>query len=69
MKRLVMIFQTDQGKTLRMTLPYPKDGLTAEAVSTAMNNIIASHVIKGSTGVPSAAVSAYIEDTTRTELF
>ena len=69
MKRLVMIFQTDQGKTLRMTLPYPKDGLTAETVSTAMNNIIASHVVQASTGVPDSAVSAYIEEVSRIELF
>ncbi len=68
MKRLVMIFQTDQGKTMRLTLPYPKDGLTASDVSAAMNTIISSNVLIGTTGKPTSVLSAYIEETTRTEL-
>jgi len=68
MKRLVLMFQTDQGKVMRMTLPYPKDGLDAQTVSAAMNDIIASGVIRGTTGSPTAVVSAYVEDITRTDI-
>ncbi len=68
MKRLILVFATDQGKTLRMTLPYPKDGLTGETVSAAMGDIISSGVLKGTTGVPTSIAAAYIQDTTRTDL-
>jgi len=69
MKRLVMLFQTDQGKTLRLSVPYPKDGLTDVMVSSAMNAIVDSGVLLGSTGTPTTVLSAYIEETTRTDLF
>ena len=57
MKTLRMEFKTGEEKNFVVSLPYAKDGLTAAAVTAAMNVLIAQDIfITAITGIVSADV-------------
>ena len=57
MKTLRMEFTTGEDKNFVISLPYAKDGLTAAAVTTAMNALIAQDIfVTALTGIESAEV-------------
>jgi hypothetical protein len=68
MRRVILVFQTDQGKAFRLTIPYAKAGLTTDAVVSAMEQMIDSGVLKGSTGKPTAVMDAHLQEIQDTDL-
>lgn len=67
-KRLELVFQTTGGGRLRISVPDPKDNLTAEEVQAAMNTIIAKNIFSSRTGDVDAILSARIVTSDTTEL-
>ena len=65
MKTLRMEFKTGEEKNFVVSLPYAKDGLTAAAVTTAMNALVTQDIfVTPITGI----VSADVIDRTETPL-
>ena len=65
MKTLRMEFQTGEENNFVVSLPYAKDGLTAGAVTTAMNALVTQDIfVTAITGI----VSADVIDRTETPL-
>ena len=57
MKTLRMEFSTGEDKNFVVSLPYAKDGLTAGAVTTAMNTLVTQDIfVTAITGIVSADV-------------
>lgn len=65
MKTLRMVFGTSDNDTMSISLRYPKDGLTAAEVQTAMQSIITNSIFVDSIN---SVISAEITDRTVTEL-
>ena len=65
MKTLRMEFSTPEGKNFLVSLPNVKDGLTAGAVQTAMDALVAQNVF---TSTLEAVVGAEVVDRTATVL-
>lgn len=59
-KTLQMVFQTQGGGRLNLSLPDPKDNLTQEEVTAAMNTIIAKNIFTSSTGDATAILRAQV---------
>ena len=63
MKTLRMEFSTGEDKNFVVSLPNAKDGLTAAAVTTAMNTLIAQDIfVTALTGIESADIVTRTED-------
>ena len=63
MKTLRMEFSTGEDKNFVVNLPNAKDGLTAAAVTTAMNALITQDIfVTALTGIESADVVTRTED-------
>ena len=63
MKTLRMEFSTGEDKNFVVSLPYAKDGLTAAAVTAAMNALVTQDIfITALTGIESADVVTRTED-------
>ena len=57
MKTLRMEFKTSEEKNFVVSLPYAKDGLTAAAVTTAMNALVTQDIfVTALTGIEGADV-------------
>lgn len=54
-KVLVMVFKTGAGKSFRITLDNPKEGITPEEVTAAMNLIISKDLFDVDGGVTEAS--------------
>ena len=64
MKTLRMEFQAGEEKNFVVSLPYAKDGLTAGAVTTAMNALVTQDIfVTAITGIVSADVIDRTETT------
>ena len=63
MKTLRMEFTTLEDKNFVVSLPYAKDGLTAGAVTAAMNALVTQDIfVTAITGIESADVISRTED-------
>ena len=63
MKTLRMEFSTGEDKNFVVNLPNAKDGLTAAAVTAAMNTLIAQDIfVTALTGIESADIVTRTED-------
>lgn len=59
-KTLGLSFQTAGGRNLQISVPDPKDDLTAAEVQAAMNTIVQKNIFATSTGDVTAALGARI---------
>ncbi len=66
--RLQMVFITEGGGRLRISVADPRPDLTAEEVESAMNEVIAKKIFATRTGDASAILSARIVTTETAEL-
>lgn len=67
-KALYMVFQLDNGKNFTLSLKDPKDDISSEAVAPVMQMAVAKNVFLVGTARVTAAVDAYIRDTTKLDL-
>ncbi len=68
-KKAELVFANDNNK-VKVSLNDPKDDLTAETVSTAMDNVVDSGTLLDKDGAPvDSAYSATIITTTKESLF
>lgn len=56
-KNLVLTFGTSAGKSVKLTITKPREGLTGEEISTAMTDIIAANAL-GEDGLVATKVEA-----------
>ena len=67
-KALYMVFQLDNGKTFTLSLKQPKDEISSEDVAPVMQMAVTKNVFLVGTARVTAAVDAYIRDTTKLDL-
>jgi len=67
-KVLEMHFRNETGKEVTILVNDPKDGLTAAAVSTVMQNIITKNIFSTASGDLVQIVSAQLKSTDFSEL-
>ena len=67
-KYLRMVFKTDLDKMVSLRVGVPRDDLDATEVKTVMDLIIAKNIIHSNAGDLIAAHSAYLVETSTTEL-
>lgn len=67
-KKLEMVFTTDQGKTVSISLADPKDGLTKSAVDAVMSKIIEKSAIVNKSGKLAAIKEVNIQTSDKTAL-
>ncbi|AOY74690.1 DUF2922 domain-containing protein [Clostridium formicaceticum] len=67
-KYLRMVFKTDEDKLVSLRVSDPKEDLTDSEVKAAMETVIASGAIISSSGELVAIDSAYLVETSTTEL-
>ena len=67
-KYLQMVFKTDQDKKVSLRVGVPRDDLDAMEVKTVMDLIIAKNIIHSNAGDLIAVDSAYLVETSTTDL-
>lgn len=67
-KALYMVFQLDNGKNFTLSLKQPKSDLLSEDVAPVMQMAVTKNVFLVGTARVTAAVDAYIRDTTKLDL-
>lgn len=67
-KALYMVFQLDNGKNFTLSLKQPKSDITSEDVAPVMQMAVTKNVFLVGTARVTAAVDAYIRDTTKLDL-
>ena len=67
-KYIVMVFGTENGKTHRIELNNPKDGLTQTDVQNAMQTLISKNIITTKNGDLTSIVDGGVVDRTYTDL-
>lgn len=67
-KYLSMVFKTDLDKKVSLRVSVPRDDLDAAEVKTVMDLIIAKNIIHSNAGNLIAVDSAYLVETSTTEL-
>ena len=68
-KILRMVFSTQSGSTFSVTLPQPREDLTAAEVETVMEQIISDNIFTTTGGDLTGKRDIKIVDTTTTDLF
>jgi hypothetical protein len=68
-KILRMTFNNAQGGAVSLTLPDPKDGITAVEIEAVMDQIIAKNIFTGTGGVMVSKRDIKIVDTTTDDLY
>lgn len=67
-KKLFMVFRLDTGKNLTVSLDMPKDDLTSANVAPVMQSCVDKNIFLVGTARVTAAIDAYIRDTTKLDL-
>jgi len=67
-KYLRMVFTTDQDRKVSIRVSVPRDDLTALEVKTVMDLIVAKNIIQSSAGNLIAVDTAYLVETSTTDL-
>lgn len=68
-KILRMVFSTQNGSTFTVTLPQPREDLTAAEVETVMDQIVSDNIFTTTGGDLTGKRDIKIVDTTTTDLF